>query len=58
MVEDVRKLLTDKGEATIAEIRDHLDTTRKYVLALMEYLDAEGITRREGDVRRLIDKNN
>lgn len=36
---------------TVAEIRDALDTSRKYVLALVAHLDANGRTRRRGDFR-------
>ncbi len=35
---------------TIAEIRDELDTTRKYVIAIVAILDATGRTRRRGDL--------
>ena len=36
---------------TVAEARDLLGTTRKYMLALMEHLDERRITRRQGDDR-------
>ncbi|MCC6908705.1 MAG: selenocysteine-specific translation elongation factor [Phycisphaerales bacterium] len=36
---------------TVAEIRDLLDTTRKYALPICEYLDRLGLTRRRGDLR-------
>jgi selenocysteine-specific elongation factor len=36
---------------TVAEIRDLLETTRKYTVPICEYLDRIGITWREGDVR-------
>jgi selenocysteine-specific elongation factor len=38
---------------TMAELRDLLGTTRKYAVPIGEYLDRIGLTRREGDVRRL-----
>jgi selenocysteine-specific elongation factor len=53
MVAIVTRQLKDAGEVGIAEIRDRLGTSRKYALALMEHLDAIGVTRRFGDVRRL-----
>jgi selenocysteine-specific elongation factor len=34
-------------------VRDLFDTSRKYALALLEYLDAKGITKRVGDERIL-----
>jgi selenocysteine-specific elongation factor len=36
---------------TVAEVRDRLGTSRKYVLPLLAELDHRGITRRRGDVR-------
>ena len=36
---------------TVAEIRDALGTTRKFLLPLLGHLDASGVTRRRGDVR-------
>ncbi len=36
---------------TVAQVRDYFATSRKYALALMEYLDAQGLTKRVGDER-------
>jgi selenocysteine-specific elongation factor len=36
---------------TVAQVRDRFTTSRKYALALMEYLDAQGLTKRVGDKR-------
>ena len=41
------------GEATIAGVRDELDTTRRYAQALLEYLDTRRVTRRQGDAHVL-----
>ncbi|HKT38395.1 MAG TPA: SelB C-terminal domain-containing protein, partial [Ktedonobacterales bacterium] len=38
---------------TVAEARDLLGTTRKYMLAIFEHLDERRITRRNGDDRLL-----
>ena len=38
---------------TMAHLRDLLGTTRKYAVPFGEYLDRIGLTRREGDVRKL-----
>ena len=38
---------------TLAEFRDALSTSRKYALAVLEYFDKLGITRKDGDYRRL-----
>jgi len=53
MVQEVIDLCKSRGKITAAEVRDHFNTSRRYVLALLEYLDAQGITVREGDTRRL-----
>jgi len=43
-------LVGSKG-LTMAEIRDLLETSRKYALPMCEYLDRIGLTRRTGDLR-------
>jgi selenocysteine-specific elongation factor len=53
MVVRVREVLREKGTLTVAEARDLFGTSRKYVLALLEHLDAQGVTQRVGDERRL-----
>jgi selenocysteine-specific elongation factor len=53
MVGRVRAVLIDKGQITLAEVRDLFATSRKYAQALLEHLDAIGVTRRDGDTRRL-----
>ena len=49
----VRERLGDGSTITMAELRDLLGTTRKYAVPIGEYLDRIGLTRREGDLRRL-----
>jgi selenocysteine-specific elongation factor len=41
------------GSATIATLRDELGTSRRYAQALLEYLDREKVTRRDGDAHVL-----
>ena len=41
------------GQVTVADLRDGFHTSRKYALALLEYLDRLRITRRVGDARVL-----
>ena len=38
---------------TVAQFRDHFNTSRRYALAFLEYLDASGVTLRQGDVRKI-----
>ena len=44
-------LVETPSGVTVAELRDALGTTRKYLLPLLAVLDGRGITRRRGDVR-------
>jgi selenocysteine-specific elongation factor len=53
MVDEIRKKMQRQGTITAAEVRDYFNTSRKYVLAFLEYLDSQGVTVREGDARRL-----
>jgi selenocysteine-specific elongation factor len=49
----IQKVLKKEGSITVAEVRDLFSTSRKYALAVMEHLDAVGITARKGDKRVL-----
>jgi len=53
MVAKIRAELQKRGTVTLGEVRDMLDTTRKYIQALLEHLDLIGITMRDGDARKL-----
>jgi selenocysteine-specific elongation factor len=53
MVSEIVELLQKNGTMSAAQLRDHFNTTRRYMLALLEHLDEIGVTVREGDVRRL-----
>ncbi len=53
MIEQVTKKIQKEGQITVAQARDMFGSSRKYMLAFLERLDAEGITVREGDLRRL-----
>lgn len=53
MVQSLKKLIERTGPVTVAQVRDHFDSSRKYVLGLLEHLDQQGVTVREGDLRRL-----
>jgi selenocysteine-specific elongation factor len=53
MISEIIDLLKSRGVITAAEVRDHFNTSRRYVLALLEYLDSQGVTVRDGDIRRL-----
>ena len=47
------RYLREHGKITVAEARDLLGATRKYILPLLEHMDALKMTRRMGDERIL-----
>jgi selenocysteine-specific elongation factor len=49
----VKDLIADTGSVTVAQLRDRIGASRRPVLALLEHLDAEKLTRRVGDQRVL-----
>jgi len=52
-VAKIREMLVGSEKISLAEVRDLFDTSRKYAQALLEHLDAIGITMRDGDYRKL-----
>jgi len=56
-IEGIRSLIAGRissaGPFTVAEFRDLVGASRKYVVPLLEYLDRVGFTRRQGDLRVL-----
>jgi selenocysteine-specific elongation factor len=53
MVAKVHAFINQNGQITVADARDLFDSSRKYMLALLEHLDATGVTIRDGDFRKL-----
>ncbi|HMK08190.1 MAG TPA: SelB C-terminal domain-containing protein, partial [Anaerolineales bacterium] len=53
VVDEIRLALGQGESITVAQVRDRYQTSRKYALALLEHLDAAGVTMRVGDERRL-----
>jgi selenocysteine-specific elongation factor len=49
----VREIISDSGSITVAQLRDRMGASRRPVLALLEHLDSERVTRRVGDTRVL-----
>jgi selenocysteine-specific elongation factor len=47
----VVEALRDRGALTIGDVRDLFRSSRKFVVPLVNRLDAQGVTRRRGDVR-------
>jgi len=53
--EDLRKKLAEiDGDITLAGVRDITNSSRKYILPLLEYFDSKGVTRRVGERRLLL----
>jgi selenocysteine-specific elongation factor len=52
-VKRIQDSLTEHEKITLAEVRDLFGTSRKYAQALLEHLDATGVTIRDGDYRKL-----
>jgi selenocysteine-specific elongation factor len=53
MVGRIGETIQQKGRITLAEVRDIFNASRKYAQALLEHLDAIGVTVRDGDFRKL-----
>lgn len=54
MIELLRQFFAKKQQMTVAEFRDILNTTRKYALPFLEYLDSHKITLRVGEIRKFM----
>lgn len=49
----VKEYISEHGSVNVGQVRDAFKTSRKYALALLEYLDDQRITKRVGDERML-----
>ncbi|MDQ1455316.1 MAG: selenocysteine-specific elongation factor [Actinomycetota bacterium] len=49
--ERIGRLVVQRESISIADVRDLLRTSRKYILPIVNRMDAEGVTRRRGDLR-------
>jgi selenocysteine-specific elongation factor len=52
-VAGVTKLLRERGSATVSDLRQALGTSRRIMVPLLERLDRDGVTARQGDQRVL-----
>ena len=59
-VEEVLEKLKEKvisslnqGNGTVAQLKEAMNTSRKYAVPILEYFDKTGLTRRDGDARVL-----
>jgi selenocysteine-specific elongation factor len=51
MVAAILEIIDTQGAISAKMLRDRFETSRKYAIGLLEYLDAQGITKRQGDER-------
>jgi selenocysteine-specific elongation factor len=52
MVRITADALGEAGEVGVAQLREKLGLTRKFLIPFVEWLDAQGFTVRNGDLRR------
>jgi len=53
MVSKINDAIMQNSRIALAEVRDLFNTSRKYAQAILEHLDATGVTVRDGDFRKL-----
>ena len=51
--ETIRQAIEQRGRVTASELREIIGTTRRILIPLLERLDKDGFTRRDGDYRTL-----
>lgn len=49
----IKAHLSEKGAASVSELRQRIGSSRRVMVPLLEKLDREGVTLREGDLRKL-----
>lgn len=54
LIRRLKTFFASKKELTVSDFRDMLQTTRKYAIPFLEYLDSKKITMRVGDIRKLL----
>jgi selenocysteine-specific elongation factor len=53
MTELIRQYIRDNGPATVSQLRQQLGCSRRVIVPLLERLDRDGVTLRNGDTRTL-----
>ena len=53
LLQRIQEFIASQGTATVSELRQALQSTRRVVVPLLEKLDSEGVTIRDGDKRKL-----
>jgi selenocysteine-specific elongation factor len=55
-IAEMKQRLAHMPQFTASQAREALETSRKYIIPFLEYLDSVGFTRRQGDVRALVSR--
>ena len=53
----MEEIQAEHGVISLGDLRDRLDTSRKYAYAFLEYCDKKNITKNTGDLRKLTGKD-
>jgi selenocysteine-specific elongation factor len=53
-IESLKKWFRKNPELTVAELREFIPTTRKFILPMLNYAERKGLLMRDGDVRRWV----
>jgi len=53
----VADFISKYGPATVSQLRQRLESSRRIMVPLLERLDREGVTRRVGDKRKLANQS-
>ncbi len=53
-IEALKKWFRSNPELTVAQLREFIPTTRKYILPMLNYAERKGLLLRDGDVRRWV----
>ncbi len=53
-IEALKKWFRSNPELTVAQLREIIPTTRKYILPMLNYAERKGLLLRDGDVRRWV----
>jgi len=53
MTELIRQYIRNNGPATVSDLRQEVGCSRRIIVPLLERLDRDGVTTRNGDVRTL-----
>jgi selenocysteine-specific elongation factor len=57
MKDAVADFISQNGPATVSELRQRLQSSRRVVVPFLERLDRDGVTRRIGDRRMLANRS-